>query len=583
MTTWFRPATRSPDRICLHDMTPAKSFPSPARIGAHAHRAADVIAILIKFGFTELVQQTGLRKYIPGGKQESKELAKAREKLPVRVRMLLEELGPTYIKVGQILSTRPDLVPPSWIVELKKLQTEVPPAPWEGEHGIRAVLEREYGGDLEREFEWIDEASLAAASIAQVHRARLRTGEEVVIKILRPGIIEKIRSDMDFMAWFARMTEDHFTNLGFDAEAVVDQFRRQLDRETDLSNEGKAVARMREDFGDHKGVTFPKVHDHLTTPSVLVMEEIHGTLLTRLDLSTLTDEQRERIVKNGADAVFRQCLIIGYFHADPHPGNIFVLEDEKICFIDCGMTGTVDPGTKRQLAEIVHGTIEGDLNRVVKTAIRIGNADPALEEDRHLRETAWQLVDHFHGGTLGSIRIGALLDEFFGLLRKHNLRCPADIVYLIKALTTIEGVAQEVAPDFDLVSYVKPYVERLVRQRYSFRAMRRRLTSAVMAYGDLIEDLPGLVGDIIRNVRRNNISMNLEHRGLDRLTREMERASMNISWALVLASFVVGASLLVLADSADGEPSSLSTLALWGFVVAVILGVFRLIVSHWGK
>jgi ubiquinone biosynthesis protein len=549
------------------------AIPGAQMLGT-AHRAGEVAATLARFGFGEFLGKTGLDRFL-GGVTRTDDGAITRQPLPVRVRLLLEELGPTFVKGGQILSTRPDLAPEDWIVELKKLQSDVPPAPWEGDDGVERVLQDELGSRLEEIFESIEEKPLAAASVAQVHRAKLRTGEEIVVKLLRPGIRERMAADMELLALFARMARGYLENIGFDPEAVVEEFKRQLERETDLLTEAASTQRMRRDFADHAGVTFPLVYPELCTRSVLVMEEIHGDLLSRADVTSLSAEQRETIIRNGADAVFRQCLMIGFFHADPHPGNIFVLAGGKLCFIDCGMTGLIDPGAMSLLAQITYGATNGDLDRIVKIAVELAGADPRLAENRAFRADAYRFVDRFQGGSVKSIHMGALLDEFFGLLRRYRLRCPADIVYLIKALTTIEGVAEDIAPEFDLVGYVQPYIERLIKERYGLGAVKRRLQNAVIEYSDLLEELPGEIGSLLRALRQNQVAVRLEHQGLTDLTNEIERASMNISWSLGIAALILGSAVVLLADSVAEGQSLLTTLAAMGFGLAVVLALIR--------
>jgi ubiquinone biosynthesis protein len=553
-------------------------------IGRHvdtAQRAAEVVAAMTRFGFGEFLLQTGLEKYRRRTDGDRAEGEGGRQPLPVRVRLLLEELGPTFIKVGQIMSTRPDVIPADWVEELRKLQSDVPPAPWEGDDGVRAVLEEELGEDFESAFETIETSALAAASMAQVHRGTLVTGETVVLKILRPGIRGRIAADLDVMRLFARFSRSHFANMGFDVEAVIEEFARELERETDLTIEALSTERMRRDFEDQEGVTFPKVYGELSTRSVLALEFIDGTLLAKLDTASLDDEQRERIVRHGAAMVFRQCLEIGFFHADPHPGNIFVLEDERLCFIDCGMTGLIDPATINQLARLVHSVVEGKLDPVVRTAVLLTSADPSIADDRAFRADVWHFVDRFHRGSLESIRMGELLNEFFAILRKYELRCPADIVFLIKALTTIEGVAGSIAPGFDLVTHVRPYVERLVRQRYGVTAIRERLEGAAVAYSDLIETLPADITDLLRTVRQNRLSLKIDHQGLNDVSRDFDRASHDISWALVISALIVSSAVLILADALDRERSALSILATGVFTLAVIIGLGRLVVSWW--
>jgi len=560
-----------------------------ANIGQHLHtaqRAAEVAAALTKFGFGEMLRAGGLEKYLVGHKKNAEEVAISKRPLPERVRMLLESLGPTFIKVGQILSTRTDLVGPEWIIELRKLQSEVPPIAWEGNRGVREALEKEYGCTLDGLFESIEEEPLAAASMAQVHRAVTRArdgrpGEPVVLKVLRPGIRERLTSDVELMRLFARLTRSHFEDSGLDPEAIIEEFAQQLERETDLTIEANSTDRMRRDFADHEGINFPRVFREHSTRGVLALEEVHGTLLTHLDIESLSREQRETIVRNGADAVFRQCLEIGFFHADPHPGNIFVLEGERLCFIDCGMTGMIDPGTLEQLAHIVHGAIEGKLDRVVRAAVRLSEAPVSKVDDRAFRADVWRYISRFNGLQDGTIQMGAMLGEFFTILRTHQMRAPADIVYLVKSLATIEGAASDIAPWFDLIGHVRPYVERLVKKRYGIGALKERFEGAVTEYADLIEDLPHHAGSVLRQVRHNDLSLNLQHKGLEKMTTEIERASLNVAWAVVVAAIIVGSSVLLLADAIDRDTSLLTWVALTAFVGGLGLGLGRLVWSKW--
>ncbi|MEO6845778.1 MAG: AarF/UbiB family protein, partial [Chthoniobacterales bacterium] len=382
---------------------------------ATAQRGAEIIAGLLRFGFGEFVRQSGLgchdRKALKGSKGE----VSISGSTPVRVRLLLQSLGPTFIKIGQIMSTRPDLIPPDWVEELKKLQCDVPPAPWAGKGGVAAVLEKELGSKQKTEFRWINETAMAAASMAQVHSAELISGEQVVMKILRPGIREQMAADLELLRQFAKLVQPHFANLGFDALAVVNEFSMELAHETDLTVEAESTRRMFVNFEDNPNITFPRVYDAVSTRSILVLEHVEGTLLAKMDITKLSRNQRDQIVRNGADMVFRQCLEIGFFHADPHPGNMFVLKGQKLCFIDCGMTGLIDPPTMEMLAKIVHGTVNKELDSVVRVAIELSGADGRMLEDRAFRSDVWKFIDHFSVASLESIRLGLVLTEFFTL------------------------------------------------------------------------------------------------------------------------------------------------------------------------
>jgi ubiquinone biosynthesis protein len=277
--------------------------------------------------------------------------------------------------------------------------------------------------------------------------------------------------------------------------------------------------------------------------------------------------------------VFRQCLEIGFFHADPHPGNIMALPDGRICFIDCGMVGHIDPGSKQQLADLVHAVLTGDLDRVTEITLALADADPNLAEDRKLRADIWEFVSHFQTTRIDQLDIGHMLQEFFAKIRRHRLQCPADLVFLIKAITTIEGVAEQIAPEFDIVSYVRPHVERLLNRRYGLAAIRRRLREGMLNYAELAENMPRQVQALVYAVRRNRMTVNLEHRGLDQVTHTIEHASRNIASALILAALLVGSSILILADSAAGSRTVLTYVGAGGFVVSVGVSTAMLVVA----
>lgn len=554
----------------------------------NAKRSQEIVTALVRYGFHDAVQELGLDRAVQRGINLLR-FRKAKAEVPpevvrvpqaVRLRQVLEELGPTFIKLGQVLSLRPDLIPPDWADEFRKLQSDVPPVPFEQ---IMSVLEAEFPGKVTSTFKSIDEKPLAAASIAQVHRAVLADGSDIVIKVLRPGVRELLETDMRILRFLAEFVEEHFTDLGYSPTAVVDQFEKELRRETNLITEARATDRLRRSFLDNPNVTFPKVYWEATTEGVMALEEIHGVLLSKMQPDQFSDEERRAIVANGADAVFRQCLEIGFFHADPHPGNIFAMPGGKICFIDCGMTGHIDPLSAQRLADLVQSVIAGDLDQVIQTALALGNADPSIAEDRAFRADVWEFISRFEAESLDQLDMGEMLQEFFNKVREHSLSIPGDLVFLIKAITTIEGVGEQIAPEFDVVNHVRPHVERLVRRRYGIRALRRRLTHSVLGYAQLLEDLPGQIESVFFDIRRKRFTVNLEHRGLDHLTNTIEHASGNVAHAVFLAAVIMGSAILILADSIRAEPGILTVIAGVGFTMAVVLALGRVIVSKFRK
>ncbi|MEM7681944.1 MAG: AarF/UbiB family protein [Planctomycetota bacterium] len=543
-----------------------------------AQRAAEIVSALVRFGFGEFVRGVGLDSLLPGstvgppGVEDDTPAA-------VRIRLLLEDLGPTFIKAGQFMSTRPDLVPAGLIDELAKLQSKVPPAEWAGDRGVEALLRQELGERYDTAFQSIDSEALAAASVAQVHCATLANGDEVVLKVLRPGTRRRMEGDLALMRGLSKMAGTMFDNVGVDLDAVLTEFARQLERETDLQLEARSTQRMGRELQDDDRIAFAKVYPDLCTRSVLTMQRMHGTLLANLDLDETPEPQRNAVVKAGVAAVFHQTLVAGFFHADPHAGNLMRLNDGRLCFLDCGMTGMIDPGTADQLAKLVQATLKRDLDRVVKAVLDLADADPALGQDRALRADAWRIIDRFHAGDLESIGLGNVLGDFFQAMQAYKLRCPADIVYLIKAMATIEGVAQRIAPGFDLIAQARPYIERLVRERYSFGSLRQRFEQAALSYGDLIENLPDDLRQALRVVQRNELTLKLNHEGLEDLTGEIEHAGARVSWSVGIASIILGAALLILADSVDRQMGWLSGVGAGGLIAAGVLAGLRLVAT----
>ena len=540
----------------------------------NTRRAAEVIAVLAKHGFRQLLADTGIERIIGRGQElilRHRPEASMSSPIEVRFREALEELGGTFIKLGQVLSTRPDLVPQEFSDELRRLRADCPRVPWPA---IQACLQQEFGSRLQTLFSQIDEEPLAAASIAQVHAARLADGTAIVLKILRPGIEELIAADMDILSEIASLLETRFQEQGYSPVETVREFQRELQREVDMQHEGRSTDQLRRLFSDQTDIHFPEVHWAASTRRVLALEHVHGTLLSRLDPASLTPERRRHIVAAGARAVFRQCLEFGLFHADPHPGNIIVRPDDSLCFIDCGMTGRIDRQTMQDLAMLVLSAINSDLEGVLDAVVAFCQPDPAIRLDRSFRRDAADFMARFERGTIAALDMAALLNEFFSLLKRYRLRCPADLVFLIKALSTIQGVAREIDPGFDLIAHGRPQLEKLIRDRCSLSAAAGRLRSAAWRYVSLAEDLPDEVRDVLDQLRRREFSVNLRHHGIDRLNdNTIEHASGTIAVGLVVTGLLIASSVLILAESRSATDGPLRTAGIVGLIVAVTIAV----------
>jgi ubiquinone biosynthesis protein len=553
-----------------------------ARTIRHVKRYSEILDVLVRHGYNDLITNMGLDRLIQRGYGLVGAVREPTQHLshPERIRRVMEDLGPTFMKLGQMLSCRKDLVPEDWAKEFEKLQAEGPTLPFEA---IQAVLHDEFAGRERTLFASIEEEPIAAASMAQVHRAILSDGRPVVLKILRPGTEQRTQADLEILTTIAGFVENHFANVGFRPSDVVREFAREIKREVDFTNEARSTDMLRRAFADDPNVRFPEVFWKATTKRVLALEEFKGILLSRLTEKDLSPEQRRAVVSHGADAVAKQCLEIGVFHADPHPGNLFALvqDDGSVVagFIDCGMTGRLEPRTMDQLVQLVKGVAESNIERVIEICGAFANVPPSTLTNPIFRTDMADMVRSFEVTSFEQFDLPGLLNSLFETMRAHQLRFPSELIMLIKALTTIESVGRSIDPTFDLIAHLRPSIERVVRQRYGWRAIRDRLLRNLADYAGLIEDLPRELNLLIAGARRNNFAVNLQHRGLSKLTLTIEHASRNIGFSMMVTGLTVASAILVHA-SRTPEREGLQTLGIMGFIGAGVLALFYLIANR---
>lgn len=531
----------------------------------HANRYREILSVLVSFGFREffedakldLLLEKGQRLLRPKDQPEIEHLSR-----PVRMRMALEALGPTFIKLGQILSTRPDVLPPEYIAELQKLQDDVPRVPWDK---VEAQLTEDLG-DLSVCFKSVDETPLAAASMAQAHVAILPDGERIVLKVLRPGIESVVNADMEILEAVAVWVVKHVTDLPFDPVSVIDNFAQAMRYELDMLHEGRNTDIFTANLEPDEQACFPKVYWDVTRHRVLGLELIEGVQLSKWPASDLTEEDRKQIVRNGAYTVLQQVLVKGFFHADPHPGNLFAMPDNRLCFIDCGMAGRVDRETVADLANLIHGTADNDIDKVFEAFMALGRVHAGMVDERAVRRDLQEFLDQFTAKSFSEIDMSAVLMTFTEGLRKHHIQCPGDIVLMIKALTTIEGVAQELDPEFDLITFARPHVERLIKQQYAPGAIRARLKKNGLAWLTVIERAPHQLRTMIERALRNELRVTVDVDGLGTMERTIHQASKQVSYAILVGSMIMASAVLVLAAGTEGHV--MKVVGFTGFVIS---------------
>lgn len=540
-------------------------------------RYRQILGILIKYGFGHIVEQLNIDYYLELGKRivslgtASRELERLSQ--GERLRLALEELGPTFIKLGQLLSTRPDIVTREYLGELQKLQDRVPAVATEQ---IMAELHRELGYPVEELFKSFNPTPLAAASISQVHRGTLKTGEDVVFKVRRPDVEKIIETDIDILMGLAYLVEKHLPGgETYDPIGLVKEFRRTISRELDFSREGRTIERFASNFAEDETVRIPQVFWDFSGRSVLTMEYLSGIKISHRKELLAAGCDLKLLAKRGADAFFKQLFLHGFFHADPHPGNIHVLPDNVICMFDFGMVGRLDEELKLQLTELLLSVIRKDVDHIISQLLYSGE----LHDESNLKSLKRDLaefIDDYYDLLLQDIKVGKLLIDFIDILTEYQIKFPANMMLLARALIAVEGLGRQLDPQFNMVEQLKPFAEEIFRERFSPGTISRDLTRTLQSYSALGKSLPKDIKEFINRVNRNKFKIDLEHRGLERLITDLDKSTNRISFSLVIAALIIGSSLIMQTDKGPilfGFP----VLGLFGYSVAGILGFGLLI------
>jgi len=505
-------------------------------------RLRQIAGVLAVHGFGEVVDRTGLSTLIPGRKRQEG----GRMPAGIRLRKVLEDLGPSFVKLGQIMSTRPDLIPEDILAELKKLQDDVPPVPFEA---IREQVERELGCELTDVFESFEERPLASASIAQVHRALLRNGDDsvdVAVKVQRPQVQAVMARDVDLLYWLAKaivrsMPESHL----YRPISLVEEFDRSVSAELDFSLEADNHERFTVNFAQNAHAKFPKVYRRASAKRVLTLEYLEGC---KVDAAQRAGVSGELIAKRAVEIIVQQIFEDGFFHADPHPGNIIILGDDDnpvIGMVDVGMVGRLSPKMRDRVVDLVLSAVREDYSGIADALYAIGRPMHKINRDAYDAEVA-MLAQRYLGKRLKEIELGPLLRDLVMGSRKFGVEVPSEFLMLGKSLMTVEGVGKEIYPELDLLEEVRPHFIKLFQKRYSPERMTEDAFRGLRRLGSAASEMPLQLEEILEDLRKGAFSIRTQQTQLESAADRLGRRAFS---GMVVGSLIISGAILLSQES----------------------------------
>lgn len=542
----------------------------------HLNRYQGILRVLFKYGFSDVLERLHIDQYLESGLQMINR--KPREQIdklsrPERLRMSLEELGPTFIKFGQVLSTRSDFIPPEYLFELAKLQDDVPPFSYED---VESIFLAEMGHKPEELFAEFKREPVAAASIGQVHEGVLRDGDKVVVKVQRPEIEKIIAVDLEILAHIAALMEKYLEELqGHRPTSIVEEFARTISKEIDYSVEIGNIERFAKQFERNKTIYVPKVYRDLSCERILTMENIQGLKASDVDQLRKQGADLPLVAERGTNLIMEQIFVHGFFHADPHPGNIFILPDNLICFLDFGMMGRLSRQNRDDFTDLVLYIVARNERKVMESVLKLTNHYEDINRDALSRDLS-EMLDRYLYLPLKELEAGKILQDLLELVSRHQIFFKPNFYLMMKAITTVEGVGCILDPDLELLKLAQPFMKKVKSDRLRLNRIAEEAGLATSEYVDLLRDLPEELRSILSQLRQGRMKLEFEHRGLSDLRVALDQVSNRISFAIVLASLIIGSSLIIL----SGIPPKwhdIPIIGLIGFLLAGVMGFWLLL------
>ena len=550
------------------------SFPKIGQTYKNLQRLRQILNVLIKHGFGQIIQQLHLQDFLTMGKRvvsHGTPLLKTKERIsmPVRARRVFEELGPTFIKFGQLLSFRPDIIPQEFVDEFRKLQDRLPPIPFSM---IQKVIEKELCCPTAEVFTEIQEIPKATASIAQVHEAALKDGTPVMIKVQRPKIEQQIDTDISILFHIAHLLEKYIPESRiYDPVGLIEQFSKSIHKELDFTLEASYTQKFGTLFEGDPTVVIPKVYWEMTSKRALILQQIYGISINDLTQIEAKGWDRKLLARNGCQIFLKQFLEFGIFHADPHPGNLLVVDDGVIGLLDFGIVGRLDEQLMESCAQIFFAYMSKDYDRLIEEYINLGFLTDHTDLKAFKRDFI-DLTEMYYDRPLKHIAVSEVFNNTLDMALKHNMQVPDNLMLLGKTLLFIEGVGRQLDPDINLMEISRPYAERLIKRRLQPKRILRDLIKNVSNLSKIMKFLPSQVNTLFKKLIKGELKIEFEHVGLDSLIREIDRSSNRIAFGLIISSIIVGSSIVMSLQTGPiiyGYP----VIGVIGFVSAGVMGL----------
>lgn len=537
----------------------------------HLKRYRQIAEALTRRGLGWLHSATGLERFLPFRHQPEEETRLAKITPPEHLRLALEELGPTFIKLGQFLSARADLLPPEYQAELAKLQDDAPPF---AAAIAQERIEAELGQPVSSLFATFEAQPLAAASIGQAHAATLHDGTEVVIKVRRPGVVEQVEEDLEILLNLAATMSRHWElAAAYDVVGLAQEFTQTLRAELNYLQEGRNAERFAANFADDPKVHIPRVYWDLTTSRVLTLERIRGIKISDLNALDEIGIERHVLAERGTQVILRMIFEDGFFHADLHPGNFFIEPEGRFGLIDFGMTGTLDETAQEHLARLVLAMLHNDYDQLVDTLLTM-DVTRARVDRVQLRRDLRYLIAPYLGQPLGEIDLTPLLNDALAIMRRHRLHLPPHLALLLKTIIITEGLGARLDPNFHLISVLAPYTDKLLARLYSpsrwLRKLGRTGTDLVWLSTEAPQQLRRLVGEI----ERSGFEVGMKPKSFEPVLARLERLTNRIVLGILAAAFIVGLAVLLSVYQPTGWQNWAGAMFAAGFFFAVVLGLY---------